>query len=137
MKRKKLNFPVCLVLFSLSLLLLLPISAIAEGDGAWQTDGSPYANYILLVEVGAITTARDHLVMAAFTLEKLDSAGLYWGPLSAGGTYKLQCLNEYSDMIATFQFISDTEATVTVESCSKNCLWPTGKAVTLYKIFGD
>ncbi len=33
--RRMLHIPVCMVLFSFSVLLSLPISATAEGDGAW------------------------------------------------------------------------------------------------------
>ena len=64
----------------------------------------------------------------------------YWGPASEsdGSTYLLRSLNnEESDMTLTWQFDSVTQATVTVDSCTVNCLWQPGQTVTLQKFFGD
>ena len=133
MKRKKLSFPVCLVLFSLSLLLLLPISAIAEGDGAWTTTDSP--GYIFLVEEDLFNNEK-HMLM---TVVEPGYVGreVYWGSASSGSTYKLNSLTHDSNMVVTWQSNSDTKATVTVESCTTNCLWPPAKVVTMNKFFGD
>ena len=134
MKEKKRNFPVCLILFSLSLLLLLPISAVAEGDGAWTTTDSP--GYIFLVEEDTYNNQK-HLVMSVLDPE-FDGDGVFWGAQDvAGGSYLLRPLNDVSAMTVSWQFDSDVKATVTVEACQHNCLWPSGKAVTLTKFFGD
>jgi len=134
-KRAMLNIPVHLVLFSLLVLLLLPNTVTAEGDGGWTTTASP--GYIFQIEEDLYNNQK-HLVM---TVLKPDLAGaeIYWGPASGsvGSTYLLKPLNAESDMIATWQFNSVTEATVTVESCSTNCLWQSGQVVTLNKFFGD
>jgi hypothetical protein len=135
MKRAMLKFPVYLVLFSLSVLWLLPNSAMAEGDGAWTTPTSP--GYIFQIEEDMFNN-QNHLVMTVLEPD-LVGAEIYWGPASGSvdSTFQLQPLNSDSDMMATFQFNSDTLATVTVDSCTTNCLWPAGQAVTLTKVFGD
>lgn len=135
MKKRMLNFPIYLVLFSLSVLLLLPNSALAERDGGWTTTSSP--GYIFQTQEGLYNNQK-HLVL---TLIKPDREGVefYWGPVSgsAGSTYLLAPLNADSDMTATWQFNSVTQATVTVESCTTNCLWVPDQVVTLNKFFGD
>jgi hypothetical protein len=135
MKRAMLKFPVYLVLFSLSVLLLLPISAMAEGDGAWTTPASP--GYTFLIEEDLVNNEK-HMAM---TVLKPGYVGgeTYWGQASASkaSTYLLKPLNDDFDMIATWQFNSVTQATVTVESCTANCLWQAGEVVTLNKFFGD
>ena len=69
----------------------------------------------------------------------LAGAEVYWGPASgsADSTYQLKSMDGHSDMKATWQFNSDTQATVTVDSCTTNCLWQSGQVVTLIKFFGD
>ena len=135
MKKSGLNFPAGLVLFSLSVLLLLPISAMAEGDGAWTTTASP--GYIFLIEEDLYNN-QNHLVMTVLEPDFVG-AGVYWGPASVSGdnNYVLQPLSADSDMVVTWQFNSVTQATVTVESCTTNCLWQPGQVVTLNKFFGD
>ena len=135
MKKKMLNFPAYLVLFSLSVLWLPLNCVMAEGDGAWTTTASP--GYIFLIEEDLYNNVK-HMSM---TVLKPDYVGgeTYWGPApgSTGSTYVLKPLNDDFDMIATWQFNSVTQATVTVESCTTNCLWQPGQVVTLDKFFGD
>ena len=135
MKRAMLKFPVYLVMFSLSVLWLLPNSAMAEGDGAWTTATSP--GYYFLIQEGLIQS-QNHLLMTVIKPD-FESAEFYWGLASAsvGSMYLLKPLKADSDMMATWQFNSNTQATVTVESCSTNCLWQAGQVVTLNKVFGD
>jgi hypothetical protein len=135
MKRKKLNFPVCLVLFSLSVLWLLPNSAMAEGDGGWTTTSAP--GYIFQIEEDLLNN-QNYMFMTVLKPD-LDGTEIYFGPASGsvGSTYLLEPWKADSDMMATWQFNSDIQATMTVESCSTNCLWQAGQVVTLNKIFGD
>jgi len=135
MKRKKLNFPVCLVLFSLSVLWLLPISAMAEGDGGWTSTDAP--GYIFQIEEDLFNNQK-HLVMTVINPDR-EGVEFYWGlaSVSVGSTYLLEPLDADSDMKATWQFNSNTQATVTVDSCTTNCLWQPGQVVTLNKFFGD
>jgi len=134
-RRKMLNFPAGLVLFSLSVLLLLPISAMTEGDGAWTTTASP--GYIFLIEEDLVNNEK-HMSMTVLNPGYVGGE-TYWGPASASqaNTYLLRPLNEESDMTAAWQFNSVTQATVTVESCTTNCLWQPGQVVILNKFFGD
>jgi len=134
MRRKMLSFPVYLVLLFLSVLLLLPNRAMAEGDGGWTTTASP--GYVFQVEEDLFNNQK-HLVMTVLKAD--ETYEVHWGPASGsvGNTYLLESMNGKSDMKATWQFNSVTEATVTVESCSTNCLWQSGQVVTLKKFYGD
>jgi len=135
MRREMLNFRVYLVLFSVSVLWLLPNSAMAEGDGAWTTTASP--GYTFLVEEDLFNNEK-HMSM---TVLKPGYVGgeTYWGSTSGsvGSTYSLKSLSADSDMMVTWEFNGVTQATVTVESCTTNCLWQPGQVVTLNKFFGD
>jgi len=135
MKRKMLNIPANVVLFSLSVLLLLPIIAMAEGDGGWTTTASP--GCIFLIEEDLLNN-QNYMAMTVLKPD-LDGTEIYFGPASGsvGSTYLLEPLIADSDMIATWQFSSVTQATVTVDSCTTNCLWQSGQEVTLNKFFGD
>jgi uncharacterized protein DUF1566 len=136
MKKMMLKFPVYLVLFSLTVLCLIPNSAMAEGDGGWTTTTSP--GYIFQIEEDLFNNQK-HLAMTVIKPD-LDGTEVYWGPASGSdsSTYLLNpLLHAGSDMIATWQFNSPTQATVTVESCTTNCFWQSGQVVTLNKIFGD
>jgi len=121
MKKRMLNFPAGLVLFSLSVLLLMPIGAMAEGDGVWTTTASP--GHIFQTQEGLYNNKK-HLVMTVLKAD--ETYEVYWGPSSGSvnSTYPLKSMNGDSDMVATWQFNSDIEATVTVESCSINCFYP-------------
>ncbi len=135
MRKKILNDSAYLVLFSLSVLLLLPISAMADGDGAWGTTASP--GYIFLTQEDLV---NDEKYMSMTVLEPgYIGAETYWGPASASeaNTYHLLPLSEGFDMTVTWQFNTATQATVTVESCTTSCLWQPGQVVTLNKFFGD
>lgn len=134
MRRKSLGFPAVLALFTLSM-LLLPISALASGDGAWTTTASP--GYTFLTEEGVFNNEK-HLVMTVIE-PGYKGAEVYFGS-ELGGTHKylLKPLNaEASDMTVTWELTSVTQATVTVDSCTRDCLWDPGEVVVLNKFFGD
>lgn len=137
MKKKMLNCPVYLVLFSVLVLCLLPNSAVAEGDGAWTTATNP--GYIFQTEEDLLNNQK-HLAMTVMNQDD-EVIQHYLGPVSGsdGSTYRLKPWKaDYDyDMEATWKFNSVTQATVTVESCSTNCLWQSGQVVTLNKVFGD
>ena len=137
MKKRMLIFPVYLVLFSFLVLCLMPNSAVAEGDGAWTTATNP--GYIFQTEEDLLNNQKQ----LAMTVMNQDDGVIqhYLGPVSGsdGRTYRLKPWKagyDY-DMEATWKFNSVTQATVTVESCSTNCLWQSGQVVTLNKVFGD
>ena len=137
MKKRMLIFPVYLVLFSFLVLCLMPNSAVAEGDGAWTTATNP--GYIFQTEEDLLNNQKQ----LAMTVMNQDDGVIqhYLGPVSGSdeSTYRLKPWKaDYDyDMEATWKFNSVTQATVTVESCSTNCLWQSGQVVTLNKVFGD
>ncbi len=127
------NFPAGLVLMSLFLLFLLPVSALASGAGAWTTTASP--GYTFLTQEGMFNNEK---YMSMTVLKpKYIGGETYWGPASEleASTYLLMSLNyEESDMTLTWQFDSVTQATVTVDSCTTNCLWQPGQTVAQIQI---
>lgn len=135
MRKRMMDFRAVLVLFTLSM-LLLPISAMASGDGAWITTASP--GYFFLVEEAMFNNEK-HLVMTVLE-PGYKGAEVYFGSELNGGTHKylLKPLNaEASDMIITWELTSVTQATATVDSCTRDCLWDAGEVVSLNKFFGD
>jgi Protein of unknown function (DUF1566) len=135
MRKKIIKSPACLVLLSLSVLWLLSNSAMAEGDGGWTTTTSP--EYIFQIEEDLLDN-QNYMFMTVLN-PGFYGAEIYSGPASGsvGSTYLLEPWRADSDMTATWQFNSDIQATVIVESCTYNCLWQPGQVVALNKIFGD
>jgi hypothetical protein len=134
MKRKNLNYPAVLALFTLSILFFAPLSTLASGDGAWTTTVSP--GYIFLTEEGILNNEK---CLAMTVIEPGYKGGeVYFGSQIVGYKYMLTPLNnETTDMTITLALTSVTGATVTVESCTVNCLWQPGQVVTLNKFYGD
>lgn len=136
MRRKMISFYAVVGLFYFSMLFLVPIRVMAGGDGAWTTTASP--GYIILTQEDMFV---DEQFMAMTILAPSFLGGITcWGRASASEphTYLLRSLiDEVSDMQVTWKFNSPTQATVTVNSCTANCLWGTGQVVTLDLFFGD
>jgi hypothetical protein len=133
MRKRMLNFRAVLAFFTFSM-PMLPTSALAEGDGAWTTAASP--GYAFLIEEDLF---NDEYHMSMTVLKPVYIGGeTHWGKASASGdTYLLSPLNnEASDITFTWKSNSLTQATITVELCTTNCLWQTGQVVTLNKFSG-
>ena len=140
MKRARLNIPAGLVLFSLSVLLLLPISAMAERDGGWFTTEAP--EYVFHLDEIQHDNQK-YLVMTMISQENED-VDTYWGPAQDACSYYLKPHNADSDMTAFIRFDKKTSAVLYVLECTKNCLMipgPAGeiplKTTMLTKFFGD
>ena len=121
------------VLLSLTLLFVGSTSVLAGEDGVWATDSAPGAMFQLSEgEVGWV----DYLAMTV--LQPDGTWQMYWGPEYGGeDTYSLEPLVSGSNMVSSWRSINDSQAVLTIISCSTNCMFQPGQQIVMIKYFGD
>lgn len=122
-----------LLSFFLSFFFLGLSGAMAGGDGVWATDSAP--GYMFQLSEGEIDWV-DYLAMTV--LQPDGTWQMYWGPEYGGeDTYYLEPLVSGSNMVSTWKIITDSQAILTVITCSTNCLFQPGQQIVMIKYFGD
>lgn len=123
--------------FFFLLSLFLPFIAQANQEGLWTTTTKPGYSFVILEgDVNSQETAGMIVLYPEQTKWEIFFGEDSYNFTTFKNTVKLEPLFTPSDMKATW-VADDKNAMLTVDSCSKSCLWNPGQQVAFTKLYGE